>query len=218
MKVAIVGAGKLGCAITEALLGGGNEITLIDKDESLIQKVSSRYDILTVAANAKRVDVMEELKIWDYDLLIAATDQDDRNIVICSFAKELGCPQTIARVRSPEHVEQLEFIMKTQRIDHIVNPDLACAQEIYKYLTEKYTLKDGQFLADGVTILEFKIDKIPELVNTQVRDLPGVLPSVLIAAVSRGGKIIVPNGSTKLLAGDTLYLIGQEQQIKDISK
>ena len=218
MKVAIVGAGKLGCAITEALLGGGNEITLIDKDESLIQKVSSRYDILTVAANAKRVDVMEELKIWDYDLLIAATDQDDRNIVICSFAKELGCPQTIARVRSPEHVEQLEFIMKTQRIDHIVNPDLACAQEIYKYLTEKYTLKDGQFLADGVTILEFKIDKIPALVDTQVRDLPGILPSVLIAAVSRGGKIIVPNGSTKLLAGDTLYLIGQEQQIKDISK
>ena len=191
MKVAIVGAGKLGLAITEALLGGGNEITLIDKDESLIQKVSGRYDILTVAANAKRVDIMKELKIWTYDLLIAATDQDDRNIVICSFAKELGCPQTIARVRSPEHVEQLDFIMKTQRIDHIVNPDLACAQEIYKYLTEKYTLKDGQFLADGVTILE---------------------------AVSRNGKIIVPNGNTKLLAGDTLYVIGQEKQIKEISE
>ena len=218
MKVAIVGAGKLGLAITEALLGGGNEITLIDKDESLIQKVSSRYDILTVAANAKRVDVMEELKIWEYDLLIAATDSDDRNIVICSFAKELGCPQTIARVRSPEHVEQLDFIMKTQRIDHIVNPDLACAQEIYKYLTEKYTLKDGQFLADGVTILEFKIDKIPALIDTQVRALPAQLPNVLIAAVSRGGKIIVPNGNTKLLAGDTLYILGQEQHITEISK
>ena len=62
MKVAIVGAGKLGLAITEALLGGGNEITLIDKDEGLIQKVSGRYDILTVTANAKRVDVMKELK------------------------------------------------------------------------------------------------------------------------------------------------------------
>ena len=218
MKVAIVGAGKLGLAITEALLGGGNEITLIDKDESLIQKVSGRYDILTVAANAKRVDIMKELKIWTYDLLIAATDQDDRNIVICSFAKELGCPQTIARVRSPEHVEQLDFIMKTQRIDHIVNPDLACAQEIYKYLTEKYTLKDGQFLADGVTILEFKIDKIPALVDIQVRDLPGVLQNILIAAVSRNGKIIVPNGNTKLLAGDTLYVIGQEKQIKEISE
>ena len=216
MKVAIVGAGKLGLAITEALLGGGNEITLIDKDESLIQKVSSRYDILTVAANAKQVEVMKELKIWTYDLLIAATDQDDRNIVICSFAKELGCPQTIARVRSPEHVEQLDFIMKTQRIDHIVNPDLACAQEIYKYLTEKYTLKDGQFLADGVTILEFKIDKIPALIDTQVRALPAHLPNVLIAAVSRGGKIIVPNGSTKLLAGDTLYILGQEQHITEI--
>ena len=218
MKVAIVGAGKLGLAITEALLGGGNEITLIDKDEALIQKVSSRYDILTVTANAKQVSVMKELKIWSYDLLIAATDQDDRNIVICNFAKELGCPQTIARVRSPEHVEQLEFIMKTQRIDHVVNPDLACANEIYKYLTEKYALKDGQFLADGVAILEFKIDKIPELVDSLVSALPGILSNVLIAAISRGGKIIVPNGSTKLLAGDTLYLIGQEQQIRQISQ
>ena len=218
MKVAIVGAGKLGLAITEALLGGGNDITLIDKNEALIQRASGRYDILTVAANAKRVDVMKELKIWDYDLLIAATDSDDRNIVICSFAKELGCPQTIARVRSPEHVEQLDFIMKTQRIDHVVNPDLACAQEIYKYLTEKYTLKDGKFLADGVTILEFRIDKVPELIDQQVRSMPQIMPNVLIAAVSRNGKVLVPNGNTTLLAGDTLYVIGQEKRIQEISE
>ncbi len=218
MKVAIVGAGKQGLAITQALLGGGNEITLIDMNEALIQRVSGRYDILTVTANAKQVDVMRDLKIWTYDLLIAATDEDDRNMVICSFAKQLGCPQVIARVRSPEHVEQLDFIMHTLHIDHIVNPDLACATEIYKYLTEKYSLKDGRFLADGVTILEFKIDKMPQLINLEVRSLPAVLGGVLIAAVSRAGKIIVPNGSTRLLAGDTLYIIGQDRRVAEIGR
>ena len=121
-------------------------------------------------------------------------------------------------MRSPEHVEQLDFIMKTQHIDHIVNPDMACATEIYKYLTEKYSLKDGKFLADGVTILEFKIDRMPQLINLEVRSLPAVLGGVLIAAVSRAGKIIVPNGNTRLLAGDTLYIIGQDKRVSEIGR
>ncbi len=218
MKVVVVGAGKLGLAITEVLLGSGNDITLIDKDETLIQKVGNRYDILTINANAKRVDVLSELKIWDYDLLIAATDEDERNMIICNFAKELGCPRVIARVRSPEHVEQLDFAMKAQNIDYIVNPDMACASEIYKYLTEKYTLKDGRFAADDVTILEFNVNRMPALIELQLKDLPTVLEDILIAAVSRNGKIIVPNGNTVLKADDTLYVIGPEKRINEISR
>ena len=46
----------------------------------------------------------------------------------------------IARVRDPEHMNQLDFIKETMNIDHIVNPDMAITNEIYKYLVEKYTL------------------------------------------------------------------------------
>lgn len=217
MKIVVVGAGKLGLAITEVLLGSGYDITLIDRDEATIQKVGSRYDILTVNANAKRVDVLSELEIWNYDLLIAATDKDERNMVICNFAKELGCPRVIARVRSPEHVEQLDFAMKAQKIDYIVNPDMACASEIYKYLTEKYSLKDGRFSAGDVSILEFNVNKIPALIDLQLKDLPRVLDNILIAAVSRNGKIIVPNGNTLLQTDDTLYVIGPNKRINEIS-
>ncbi|NMA93257.1 MAG: Trk system potassium transporter TrkA [Clostridiales bacterium] len=217
MKIVVVGAGKLGLAITEVLLGSGYDITLIDRDEATIQRVGSRYDILTVNANAKRVDVLSELEIWNYDLLIAATDKDERNMVICNFAKELGCPQVIARVRSPEHVEQLDFAMKAQKIDYIVNPDMACASEIYKYLTEKYTLKDGRFSAGDVSILEFNVNRMPALIDLQLKDLPRVLDNILIAAVSRNGKIIIPNGNTILQADDTLYVIGSNKRINEIS-
>lgn len=217
MKVAVVGAGKLGMTITESLLGGDNEVTLIDKDEALIQKVASRLDILTVTANAKRIDVMKEIRIWEYDLLVSVVDEDEKNIVICSFAKRLGCPQVIARVRSPEHVEQIEFIKKVMNIDYIVNPDMACASEIYKYLVEKYTLTDGIYTADGVSILEFKVDKIPTLIGKEIRQTAKVLGNMLVGAISRSGKIIVPNGLTVLEAGDTIYVIGLERKIKDLA-
>lgn len=217
MKVAIAGAGKLGVTVTEALLGGGHDITVIDKDDALIQKIASRFDVLTEAADAKRIGTLRGIGIDEYDLLISVVDDDDTNIVICAFAKKLGCPKTIARVRTPEHAEQIDFIKNAMNIDHIVNPDMACASEIYKYLVEKYTLADGCYTADGVSILEFEIEKVPGLAGRETRQAAQTLGGLLIGAISRSGKIIIPDGSTALKAGDTLYVIGLERDIKDLA-
>jgi trk system potassium uptake protein TrkA len=114
-------------------------------------------------------------------------------------------------------VEQIDFIKKVMNIDYIVNPDMACASEIYKYLVEKYTLTDGIYTADGVSILEFKVDKIPVLIGKEIRQTTKVLSNMLVGAISRSGKIIVPNGLTVLEAGDTIYVIGLERKIKDLA-
>ena len=53
MKIAIVGAGKLGLKVAEALLGGDHSVTIIDQDDELLQKLSSHLDVMTVNANAK---------------------------------------------------------------------------------------------------------------------------------------------------------------------
>ena len=58
-------------------------------------------------------------------------------MIIASFAKKMGCSKVIARVRDPEHMNQIDFIKETLNIDHIVNPDLSITLEIYKYLVEK---------------------------------------------------------------------------------
>lgn len=216
MKVAVAGAGKLGITIAEALLAGENEVTLIDKDETLLRRVASRLDILTLAANAKRIDTLTQLGIPDYDLLIAVTESDEKNMIICNFAKQLGCPAVIARVRSPEHVEQIEFIRRTLHIDYIVNPDMACAAEIYKYLVEKTTLTDGIYTADGVTILEFSVTKVPSLAGRTVKEASLQLGGLLIGAISRSGKIIIPGGAALIQGDDTLYVIGLELAVKDL--
>jgi trk system potassium uptake protein TrkA len=84
MKVAIAGAGKLGIKITEALLSGDHSVTVIDKNETLLQKLSSQMDLLTVTGNAKQISLLESIRINSYDYLISATNSDEKNIVICS--------------------------------------------------------------------------------------------------------------------------------------
>ena len=90
MKILIVGAGKLGMKVANALLGGEHAVTIMDTDESILQKISSHIDVMTVNANAKEVKSLKKLNISSYDYLIAVTGNDEANIVISSFAKRLG--------------------------------------------------------------------------------------------------------------------------------
>ena len=161
MKVAIVGAGKLGTKISKALLEGDHSVTIIDKNEELLYKLSSQMDVMTVVSNAKQISTLEALEIDSYDYLLTATNSDEKNIVIASFAKKLGCKNVIARVRDPEHMNQIDFIKETMGIDYMVNPDMSITMEIYKYLVEKYTLSNGIFSTGKIALTEFNADKLP---------------------------------------------------------
>lgn len=217
MKVAIVGAGKLGRRVAEALLGGDNAVTIIDTDEELLQKINSHIDVMTVIANAKETKVLKNLNISSYDFLIATTDSDESNIVIASFAKKLGCSKVIARVRDPEHMQQINFIKEAMDIDHIVNPDLGITVEIYKYLAEKYTLSNGIFSSGKISLIEFNSDKYPALIGLSMADIPEILPNMLVVAISRNGKVIIPHGTSIIEAEDDLYVIGEKEPILQLN-
>ncbi|MCR5481493.1 MAG: Trk system potassium transporter TrkA [Clostridia bacterium] len=218
MKVAIVGAGKLGLKVSEALLGGNHSVTIIDKNGETLQKLSSQMDIMTVTANAKQVSSLKDINIADYDFLLAATDKDEKNIVIASFAKKLGCSRVIARVRDPEHMGQIDFIKDTMNIDYIINPDHAITVEIYKYLVEKYTLSNGIFTSGKVSLLEFPVRKMPKLINMPLTQLKSVLPNMLAVAISRNGKVIVPHGNTIIQEDDFIYVVGEKGPVTELNR
>ena len=152
MKVVIVGAGKLGLKVANTLLGGDHDVTIIDTNEDILQKISSQMDVMTINANAKEIKVLKRINIASYDFMITTTGDDEENIVISAFAKSLGCKKAIARVRDPEHMQQISFIKEIMGIDHIVNPDLGITVEIYKYRAQKYTLSNGIFPSGKVSL------------------------------------------------------------------
>lgn len=218
MKIAIVGAGKLGIKIAEAILGGDHSVTIIDKNEALLQKLSSQMDILTVLGNAKQISLLESIEIDTYDYLISATNTDEKNIVICSFAKKLGCKKVIARVRDPEHMNQLDFLKDLMNIDYIVNPDLSITIEIYKYLVEKYTLSNGIFTSGKISLVEFSTEKMPEIIGKTVHFVNESLGNMHLVAISRNGKVIIPKRETDIMKDDSLYVVGEKTPIMRLNE
>ena len=218
MKIAIVGAGKLGLRVANDLLEGDHSITVIDKNADTLQKISNQLDVMTIAANGKDSKVLKSIHISSFDFLLACTDRDEKNIVISAFAKKLGCSRVIARVRDPEHVPQYDFIRDTMSIDYLVNPDMSITNEIYKYLVEKYTLSNGIFSTGKSALLEFKADRVPQIVGLAVSKFPAAMPHMLVAALSRNGKIIIPHGNTVIESGDGIYVIGEKSAMMELNR
>ena len=218
MNVAIIGAGKLGFKVAEALIGGDYSITIIDKNDAVLQKLSQQLDVMTINDDARQINVLKSIGISSFEYLLAATDDDETNIVIASFAKKLGCKHVIARVREPEHMNQFDFIKDSMGIDSIVNPDMAITVEIYKYLAEKYTLSNGIFTSGKVALTEFPTRRFPALVGLTIPDVREVLPDMLIAALSRDGKVIIPHGEDEIMDGDFLYVLGEKSRILELNK
>jgi trk system potassium uptake protein TrkA len=220
MKIAIVGAGKLGLSIADMLIGGDHSVTIIDKDPDIIERYTASLDVMSVTGNGKEVVLLNDLGIGTYDYLIAVTDRDEKNIVIASIARKLGAGKVIARIRDPEHLAQRDFLMENFGIDHVLNPDLAVAEEINKYLVEKYTLSNGVFYAGRISMIEAEVRKFPKLVGKGHGEVAELLGAVTVAAISKSGKIIIPgrNECVLLDEDDWLYLIGKRDLIEGIAR
>ena len=111
MKITVVGCGKIGCTVINALLSEGHEIVAIDNDPDVISDITNIYDVMTVCGSGTDSDVL--LEAGNANLLIAVTGSDEFNMLTCFIAKRLGIKHTIARIRKPEYNDKsLSFLKK----------------------------------------------------------------------------------------------------------
>lgn len=215
MKVIIVGAGKLGQKLAESLVAENIDVILIDSNTNLIDKINENLDVLTVAASGVDINTLKEVDIKSCDLLVACTKEDETNTVICLLAKKLGCKKTIARIRNPEYMQQLDFVKTELGIDYIINPELETAKVIEKYLLKNFSFYTGDFAKGKVTMLDFNIGHNEGFVGKKIEVLRD-FDDFLITAISRDGEIIIPDGSTQLIKNDIIHVIGKSTDIENL--
>ena len=212
MRALIVGGGKLGMRLARSLVEENIEITVLDNDPRVIQKVNNELDVLTVTGNALDFNILRELDIEHYDLIIGTVTSDESNVLIASIAKKLGCKKAIARIRNPEYHSQIRLIKEELDIDYVINPENAAAMAIEKYLLKKYSLMGDEFAGGKVKLVEFNVGQEKEFVNKKLKDLDN-FNDLLIAAVSRRGYTFIPNGDTELKENDVILVIGARKNI-----
>lgn len=215
MKIVIAGDGEVGFFLAKLLEQEYRDITLIDTQENKLKYVESELGIATVLGDSTSYRVLKESGIAHADLLIAVTSNESVNITTCLIGKRLGAKYTIARISNMEYLIDKETLdLKNLGIDDLISPESLAAREI-KYilkspvLTEAFEIEGGLLNCMGVFI-----DKSSPLVNRIIKELTQFMPDkqFVVAAINRGGDIIIPRGDTQFKRNDHLFFISTQKQ------
>ena len=128
MKIIIVGLGKVGYAIAQQMVGEEHDLILVDESAAVIEHADATLDAMCVEGNGACASVLLRAGVRDADLVIAATADDEVNLVCSLMAKKLGAKHTVARVRNPEYFRDAPILRREIGLDMIINPEYAAAQ------------------------------------------------------------------------------------------
>ena len=215
MKIIVAGAGKVGSSVAALLAQEGHDITIIDHDPDTIQSVSNALDVICVEGSATNPETLREAGADHADLLLAATEQDETNMICGISARKLGTAHVIARVRDPEYLHQTEFLREALGLSVIVNPEYECAKEISRTLRFPGAVRVDAFSKGSVEIVEHRIPAGGRLEGVALKELVQRFGAkVLVGVVERDGQGLIPNGNFVLQAGDRLSVTGATWELR----
>ncbi len=215
MKIIIAGAGKIGHSVAEILSEEGHDITVIDRDPDIINLISNALDVICVEGNATNPETLLEAGAAQADLLMAAMEHDDVNMVCGISARKLGTKHVIARIRDPEYLRQTQFLREALGLSVIVNPEYECAKEISRILRFPSAVRVDAFSKGSVEIIEHRVRNGGKLDGMQLKMLPQQFGAkVLVSVVERGGEAMIPNGDFTLCRGDRLSVTGTARELR----
>lgn len=214
MKIVIIGSGKLRRTLAEQLIQENHDIIVVDENVSKLQNVVDRLDIMGINGNGATIPVLREAGVDDADLVIAATAEDELNLLACLIAKRVGARNTIARVRNPEYIDVMSLVKQDLGLSLSINPELACALEMSRVLKFPSMITVDTFAKGRVEILQFEILKDSPLAGMKLRDISKFRKKILVCAVERDdGEIYIPTGEFQIEAGDHVSIVGDSTDI-----
>jgi len=207
MKIVIIGGGRVGFSIAREVSGEGHDITIIDNNRANVEWLSLALDGMVILGDGSTLEAQRAANVGESDLMIAATPNDEVNILCCILARKLGCPNNIARIRRWEYKEELHLLREELGLSMVVTPDGSAARELFRLLQFPGFLKRESFAKSRVEIVGFVLRDDSILKGKKLMDLPRLLrQKVLICAVRRGETTTIPDGSFQLEAGDEILV------------
>jgi trk system potassium uptake protein TrkA len=220
MKIIILGAGQVGSSLVASLAGEKNDIVVVDIQAGVLEELQARYDISTVLGNAAYPIVLQRADAATADMLIAATSDDETNMLACQIADILfKVPRKIARVRAIEYMDSPGlFSPENVPIDYVISPEQIITQHIRRLLEHPGATHVLDFAEGRVRLASVRAVKGGTMVQHTVRELHEHMPNfhARIAAIFRNGEPIVPRGSTVILDGDEVFFIASAEEIKGV--
>ncbi len=146
MNIIICGNGDVGSHAAEVLASEGHSITVIDLDGVRLRAAEDTMDVRTLVGNCAEATVLREAGVESADMLVAATNVDEVNLLSASIGKAMGAAKCIARVHHTAFFEQKGWDYQRQfNIDRLICPEYSTALSIARKLRNPVALAIEDF-------------------------------------------------------------------------
>ncbi len=218
-KVMIIGGGRTGYYLAEALSKKKYKVRLLESDKSSAENLAELLPKVTVVhGNGTRHDVLLEEGIEAMDAFVALTDIDEENMVVSMFANKMKVKKSITLVKSDDLYEMLREL----GIDNTVSPKDIVSDKIISYVRALANKRGSNVLTlyrlvnNQVEAVEFLAKKHERIYNKPLCDLR-IKDNCLIACIIRENEIIIPNGNSTIMLGDNVIVVTTHKNFDDLT-
>ncbi|MET0234291.1 MAG: NAD-binding protein [Kibdelosporangium sp.] len=213
MKILIVGAGRLGEQAAHLLAATGHDVTVVDRDQHRLDRLGDAYRL--IRGDACEPPILEAAGALRTHLLLAATGEDEDNLVISLLAKrQFGVRRVLARVNDPDNT----WLFATR---WGVDVALPTAAPLVSLIEEAAGVTDTvglvRLAAAGVELIETRIGDTSAAAGRQLAELT-VPAGTVVATVVHNGQPMVPGGGYRFHSGDTVLVVTSTATDSDIHK
>lgn len=216
MKVVIAGAGNVGTSIAADLHAAGHDVLILEKDGDLVSKLRPTLAVELTEGDCCEVNTLRDAGLDSADVLVAATGDDEDNLVVSLLAKtEFAVPRVVARVNHPKN----QWLFNaTWGVDVFVSTPHLLTALVEEAVSVGSLVRLLQFEGGDAHLVEVTLAEASPACSRQLSDLEMPRDASVVAIV-RGGRVVIPRGDTVLQAADEVVVLvsgDSETKVKDL--
>ena len=218
MRVLIISGEKQGQNIADRLLAkdeyhmmfrsAEHQVTFIEEDETVCKELERRYNVPIYQGDGTKKELLWQVGVDNIDVVIAAFEDDGRNVIAALQARQLEFKKVIAIVQDHEYTQLLE-----QNSVVAINAPWATAAMVENIIDNPVLAQLFEFGIGAASLLEVSVPKEAKVTGNLIRDID-IPKESLIAAIIRDNKFVVPRGTTNIEVDDRVIFIGPASAIK----
>ncbi len=215
MRIAIAGAGNVGVYVAGDLSSKGHDIVVIEQNKDLIEDLKPELKVSWVAGDACELYVLDAAVLSSCDVIVAATGDDEDNLVISLLAKqEFAVPRVVARVNHPDN----EWLFtESWGVDVAVSTPHLLTSLVEEAVSVGDLVRLLKLEQGKVALLEVTLAEASPAEGKTVRELD-IPPDCTLVAVVRDRHVIPPRGETPLHAGDEVLALAAAEAEADLRR
>jgi trk system potassium uptake protein TrkA len=204
MRVAIAGAGNVGLHVANALRRSGHEVLIIEQRQAVVDRSDVEDGIEWYVGDSCEVSSLREAKLEECEVMVAATGDDEDNLVTSLLAKqEFGIPRVIARVNHPKN----EWMFtENWGVDQFVSTPQLITSLVEEAVNVGKLVEILRFEGGLARLVEVTLAENSPVVGRAIRELE-IPRDATIVALLREDHLIVPRGDTVFETGDEVLAL-----------